>query len=324
MKNTYSTHYWTLRAVFIFVLISSFSAFSQDSLHWINKNAYELKSDPSSGNDDLSFLRKELSGKTVVGLGEASHGTREFYNQKARIIEYLINECNFKLLAFEFQQSLIAPINLYVLTGDGNLKELMAQMALYNTEEIYNLFQLIRQYNKDKATDDKVVITGFDHQDYWSDPYTRDKYMAENLINSMRLRKTKTMVWTHNVHIMKDTIANPLTMGSHLNQHFGNAFYAIGFDTFKGTVNVLNDGQFEEHAFQAKDSTFSTLLAQVKYKSFFLPFPIGSPITGTTSLITNIYSNWQDFKPLAIKPGLDFDGLIFIKDTSASVKLKQE
>jgi erythromycin esterase-like protein len=325
MKNAYSTPYWMkFKVSFIFVFIFAFNASGQDTLNWINQNAYELKSDSTSTNNDLSFLLKELSGKTVVGLGEASHGTREFYIQKTRIIEYLINKCDFKLLSFEFQQSLMAPINRYVQTGEGNLKVLMKEMALYTTEEIYNLFQLIRQYNKDKHSDDKVVITGLDHKDYWPDPYTRDKYMTENLIKSHEIKKSKAIVWTHNVHLMKDTTSNSMAMGSYLNQHFKNAFYAIGFDTFKGTVNVLNDGQFEEHAFQAKESTFSTLLAQAKYSSFFLPFPKESPFTGKTSLITNIYSNWQDLKPLPIKPGIDFDGIVFIRDTSASIKLSQE
>jgi erythromycin esterase-like protein len=272
MKNSYPTHYLIkFQVSFIFVLLFTFSASGQDTLNWINKNAYELKADPSTASKDLSFLLQELSGKTVVGLGEASHGTKEFYVQKTRIIDFLINKCNFKLLAFEFQQTYMAPINRYIQTGEGNLKVLMKEMALYNTEEIYNLFQLIRQYNKDKAPGDKVALTGLDHQDYWPDPYTRDKYMTENLIKSYEIKKSKTIVWTHNVHIMKDTTSNSMAMGSYLNQHFKNAFYAIGFDTFKGTVNVLNNGQFEEHAFQAKESTFSTLLAQQSTVRFFFP-----------------------------------------------------
>ncbi|WP_432710027.1 erythromycin esterase family protein [Pedobacter sp.] len=325
MKNACSNHGRRIRmASFMFFVLFAFTASGQDSLNWINKNAYEIHSNPTLGNNDLSFLLKELNGKTVVGLGEASHGTREFYVQKARIIAYLINHCNFKLLAFEVPQSLITPINIYVQSREGNLKEFMAKIGLYNTEEIYNLFQLISQYNKDKALDEKVVITGFDHKDYWPDPYSRDKYMTENLVKSYEVKKSKTIVWTHNVHIMKDTTSNSLAMGSYLNQHFKNAFYSIGFDTFKGTVNVLNNGEFEEHHFQAKEGTLSTLFEQVKYKSFFLPFPFESPFNGKTIHITNIYSNWQEFKPLPIKPGVDFDGIIFIRDTSASVKLSKE
>jgi len=60
-----------------------------------------------------------------------------------------------------------------------------------------------------------------------------------------------------------------------------NEFYAIGFDTFKGTVNVLNGSEFQEHAFQADESIFSNVLAQAKHKSFFLPFRKDGPFTGT-------------------------------------------
>ncbi|MEJ5962723.1 erythromycin esterase family protein [Pedobacter immunditicola] len=321
MKNVYSIHWIKFRISFIFLLLFAFTATGQVSLSWVNKNAYELKSDAT--NKDLLFLSKELKGKNIVGLGEASHGTREFYLQKARIIEYLINKCEFKLLCFESPQATMAPINIYLQTGEGNLRELMRHMYLYSTEEIFNLFERIRQYNKGKVTEDKVVLMGMDHEDYWGDPYTRDKLMTENLIRSYKVRKSKTIVWTHNVHMLKDTISNSLAMGSYLNQHFGNAFYAIGFDTFKGMVNVLHDGEFEMLTFQAQANSLSNMLAQARYKTFFLPFPQQSPFIGTTSLITNIYANRQEPKPLPIKPGVDFDAIIFIRDTSASIKLSQ-
>lgn len=326
MKNAYSTPRWTRFTISIlFLLLFTFIASGQESLNWINGNAYELKSDSDSTNNDLSFLHNELRGKSIVGLGEASHGTREFYVQKARIVEFLISKCDFKLLAFEFQQSLIAPINIYLQTGQGNLKELMKYMALYNTEEIYSLFQRIRKYNKDKTSENRVVLIGVDNKDYWKEPYTRDKLMTENLIKFYEYRKSKTIVWTHNVHIMKDTTSNSFAMGLYLNQCFKNEFYAIGFDTFKGAVNVLDDGEFEVHTFQAEASSFSSMLAQAKYKLFFVPFRKGDPFTGTTTSITNIYSNWQGPpKPLQMKPGVDFDGIIFIRNTSPSIILGGE
>ncbi len=325
MKNAYSTHYRTKFSISILVgLLFAFSASGQESLRWINENAYELNSD-SDSTDDLSFLLSELKGKSIVGLGEASHGTREFYVQKARIIEYLISKNNFKLLAFESPQSVMTPINLYLQSGEGNLKELMKNMALYSTEEIYHLFQRIRGYNKDKAVEDKVVLIGLDSEDYWSDPYTRDKFMTENLIKIQEGRESKTIVWTHNVHIMKDTASNSLAMGSYLNEHFKNEFYAVGFDTFKGAVNVLNQSEFEAHTFQAEASSFSSVLAQAKDKLLFLAFHNDSPFTGTTTFITNIYANWQEPpKPLQIKPGVDFDGIVFIRDTSPSIRLARD
>ena len=295
----------------------------QASLSWINNNGHELKPDSAPANEDLTFLLKELKDKRVVGLGEASHGTHEFYMQKGRMIRYLITNGGFRSLAFEFPQPIIVPINNYLNTGKGNLKDLMRDMALYSTEEIYQLFEWIRDYNISKASEDRVMLIGLDNENYWSDPLTRDKWMAENLISWQQANKTKSIVWTHNVHLVKDTTSNYQSMGYHLKQQFGNKFYAIGFDTYEGTVNVLNGDEFEPHTFQSGENSFSATLAQAKHHSFFLPFPDDSPIAEVTSFITNIYSNWQEFKPLPIKPGADFDALVFIRNTTASIRLKQ-
>jgi erythromycin esterase-like protein len=125
----------------LFILLTAATAYGQDeATSWINKNAYSLEPDSTSTDDGLLFLNEELKGKTIVGLGEASHGTSEFYVQKGRIIKHLISECDFKLLSFELPQSFAVPINQYLQSGQGNLKELMRPMALYSTEEIYSLF----------------------------------------------------------------------------------------------------------------------------------------------------------------------------------------
>lgn len=316
-----------LKYLLVFILLTAATAYGQEeAISWINENSYALKLDSSSTDDDLSFLSRELRGKTVVGLGEASHGTREFYLQKGRIIERLITKEDFKLLSFEFASSFIAPINQYLQSGQGDLKELMRPMALYNTEEIYRLFQWISEYNKNKSTKNKVVLTGFDNEDFWGNPLTRDKFMAENIIKSHELKKRKTIIWTHNVHIAKDTtMAKFPTMGLYLKKHFGKKFYAVGFDTYQGSVNVLNQSRFfEMHTFEGKQNTLSDIFAKAKYEAFYLSFTTKpSPFTGTTSFITNIFSNWQELTPLPIRPGVDFDGMVFIRNTSASVKLGQ-
>lgn len=294
-------------------LLMAFNATAQtDDLNWINKNAHAL--------DDLSFLSTELGDKTVVGLGEASHGTSEFFTQKARIVEYLVTNAHFKRLLFECPQSLLAPINEVLQSGQGNLEELMKPMALYNTKEIYGLFLWIERYNEGKAAGDKVALDGFDREDYWADPFTRDKYMAENVVKAYEAGKYKTIVWAHNVHILKDTTNKYPAMGLYLEQRFGAAFYAIGFDTYEGAVNVLHDGEFEAHTFNGVPGSFSGTLAKAGLGAFFLPLEKG-PLTGTTVAVTNFYSNWQGFKPLPVVPGADLDALVFIRQTSASVKL---
>lgn len=182
------------------------TCYSQDEgPKWINENAHVLAADTAVSSTDLQFLTTELKNNIVFGLGEPSHGSREVFNQKRRVIEYLILHLHYKQIGFEFGESYISPINQYLINGTGDLKTLMKEMVLYNTEEIYHLFQFIKQNNDKQPPAEKISIFGFDRQAYAADPFTRDKFMAANVVTEQSSHKSKTIVWAHNVHIAKDT-----------------------------------------------------------------------------------------------------------------------
>lgn len=309
----------------VLVLTATFGFSQNKAIKWINKNAHPIKSDHSNV-DDFSFLKSELKDKTVVALGEASHGTHEFFFQKGRMIKFLITKLGYKTLGFEFPESFITPVNQYLQGEKDDLKKIMDNFFMYQTEEIYNIFQWIKEYNNTQAKENKVVVFGYDKEDYQSRPLERDKLMAENAINYLKPRPAKSIFWAHNVHLGKDTtMARFEAMGYHLKKEYGNQYYALCFDTYQGTVNVLSDGAFEKHEFTAAINSFSELFATAKYASFYVSFLKENPLNGQRNLITNIYSNWdpnpQKKKSLPMKPGIDFDGLFFIKTTSASKKL---
>ncbi len=315
---------WLRTLAFSTVLLFSSAAFAQDTrLDAINKKAYALSLDSTAADKELSFLSKELQGKTVVAIGEASHGTHEFYALKTRMIDYLVRNCGFKAILFEFQKNMIDPLNTYLQSGKGDLKALMQGMALYNTKEIYSLFERMRKYNIGKDASERITLAGVDREEYWGDPIGRDKQMAANLINYNDSTKRKAILWTHNVHALKDTTIDAEPMGYHLKQHFGDKFYVMVFDTYQGTVNVLNNGAFEAHDFKSGDDGLTGLLARAGHKVFYLPVHgAANPLGTEVRKIMNIYSNWQEPKPLPVRPGVDFDAIIFVKDTSASVKLE--
>ncbi|MCW5936307.1 MAG: erythromycin esterase family protein [Fimbriimonadaceae bacterium] len=50
---------------------------------------------------DLGFLRQELRGKSLVQLGEATHGTAEFYLLKTRLVKFLHDELGYDTLILE-------------------------------------------------------------------------------------------------------------------------------------------------------------------------------------------------------------------------------
>nr|MBC7612434.1 erythromycin esterase family protein [Pseudopedobacter sp.] len=309
------------------LFLTTATVYGQDStINWLNKNCQPLKFDTTSNDDDeLHFLNKLLKDKTIIGLGEASHGTREFYYQKSRIVEYLVQKEGYKMLALEAPSNIVAPINKYIQEGEGDLKSMLKSMGLYNSKEMYNLCVWLKGFNKVKSTNEKVEIIGFDSEGYWQDPFTRDELMAGSFIKKYAINKFKTILWAHNLHIAKDvTMAKYKAMGYYIKKEFGDNFYAIGFDTYKGSVNVLNNnGELESHEFAGNEDTFSTLFAKVEYPQFFIDLTKeNNPLTNSVNKITNIYSNWKTPTPLPIRIGSDFDGIIFIRESSASIGLE--
>jgi erythromycin esterase-like protein len=310
---------WMTTCMLLFVGITT--SYSQDAdTKWINENAHVLAADTAVSPADLQFLTAELKNNIVFGLGESSHGSKEIFNQKRRIIEYLIVHLGYKQIGFEFSESYIGPINQYLANGTGDLKILMKDMVLYNTEEIYHLFQFIKQYNDKQPAAKKISVFGFDREEYAGDPFTRDKFMADNIANEQRSHKSKTIVWAHNVHIAKDTtMAQFRGMGYYLQQKFDKSFYVLGFDTFNGSVTVITKDGLTAQRFETPKGSFSEMFSKADHPTIFIPFNVKpNPFSGTKNKITNIYANWTAERTLPIIPGVDFDAILFIKTTTAS------
>ncbi|MBJ6145162.1 erythromycin esterase family protein [Hymenobacter sp. BT559] len=384
-------------------------------LAWINAHAQPLRSvaeaNATDNDKDLAFLARTLRGTTLCGLGEASHGTHEFYLTKLRLVRYLVTHLHYQHLGLEYEAGAIEQLNAYVQTGQGDARALLRPLHLYATEELYQLVQWVAAYNQTQALDNRVTLFGFDtnytpayqaaaaaiclayvqqhpaqvpvataaepvltkiktsstsalfeladaevaalHQataavqavpsggsdaafqrfaqqltlldegTRLGDPLARDPFMADNIVAYQSLHPGNTMLWGHNVHLAKDTtMTNYRGTGYYLRRHYGAGYYALGFDTYQGQVNVLAKGEFATESFTAQPTSFSALLAQAKYPVFFLPLPATSPLGTGIRLITHINSNWSKQRELPMRPGVDFDGLVFVRQTTASIPLK--
>jgi erythromycin esterase-like protein len=297
-----------------------------DTLKWINEHAREIRTNGNTDDlSDWSFLKKELEETQIIGIGEASHGTHEFYTEKARIIRYLIEKCGFRTIAFEAPGSMMMPIDSFIRTGQGDLKKVMKGMGLYGAEEIYQLFLGLADYNQTALAGKRVKLIGIDKPEYWSDPISRDGFMAENLRKVITDLGIKTILWAHNVHLQKDTTAQYLAMGGFLKKFFGNRYFALALDTYQGSVSILSQQrQFETHTFETDPATFSAMLSKARLRQFYLKFnPSKDPFKGRMVYMTNIYANWTEPKPkpVPIHPGIDFDAVLFIKSTTASKEI---
>jgi erythromycin esterase-like protein len=132
---------------------------------WIQGAAIPLAT-PVAGNgfDDMQPLKKVVGDARIVSLGEATHGTREFFQLKHRMLEFLATEMGFTIFSIEASMPEAYRLNDYVLHGKGDPARLIAGMYFWtwNTEEVLDMVLWMRKFNE--SGKGPVQFTGFDMQ----------------------------------------------------------------------------------------------------------------------------------------------------------------
>lgn len=134
---------------------------------WLRRHAIPLSTvEPGSGFGDLEPLKPVIGGARIVALGEATHGTREFFQLKHRLLEFLVSEMGFTTFAIEANWPESQAVNDYVLYGRGDPAKVLAglQFWTWDTQEVLDLIVWMRQYNARRTDETKVTFTGFDAQ----------------------------------------------------------------------------------------------------------------------------------------------------------------
>jgi len=134
-------------------------------IDWIRNNAISLKT-PEAGNgfDDMRPLRALIGQARIVSLGEATHGSREFFQLKHRMLEFLAGEMGFGIFSIEANMPEAYRLNDYVLEGKGDPAQLLRGMYFWtwDTEEVLAMIRWMREFNQ--SGKGRVQFTGFDMQ----------------------------------------------------------------------------------------------------------------------------------------------------------------
>jgi erythromycin esterase-like protein len=128
----------------------------------------------TGGPQDYDPLMELVGDNRFVLLGEATHGTREFYRERARITRRLIEEKSFGDIAIEGDWPEAERVNRFVrgLDGAGTAEEALSGFREFPTwmwanEEFRDLVVWLRERNARLPPGDRAGVYGLDLYDLW-------------------------------------------------------------------------------------------------------------------------------------------------------------
>jgi erythromycin esterase len=130
---------------------------------------------PLDNSEDLEPLMQRIGNARYVLLGEASHGTAEYYDWRRRISQRLIREKEFSFIAVEGDWPDCYRVNRYVKgrpdSGKG-AREVLYEFHRWPTwmwanDEVVDLAEWLRKHNDGLPEDRKVGFYGLDVYSLW-------------------------------------------------------------------------------------------------------------------------------------------------------------
>lgn len=123
----------------------------------------------------LNPLIDAAADKKLVLLGEASHGTHEYYIWRDSISRRLIIEHGFNFIVVEGDFASLYEINRYVKGLPGAAASAMEAMSgldrwpqwMWKNHEVLNLVHWLKEFNSERLPENRVGFYGMDVYDEW-------------------------------------------------------------------------------------------------------------------------------------------------------------
>jgi erythromycin esterase len=135
---------------------------------WLRAQALAFDTtDPNADFADLLPLKAIIGDARLVALGEATHGTHEFFEMKHRLLRFLVQELGFNTFAIEANLPEAYRVDDYVRTGQGDAAQVLAGLYFWtwNTQEVLDQIEWMRAYNA-QTPGAPLHFVGFDMQSF--------------------------------------------------------------------------------------------------------------------------------------------------------------
>ena len=126
---------------------------------------------PFESDADLTPLLEAIGDAKIVMLGEASHGTSEFYSVRAKLSKLLIEQKGFSSIAVEGDWPAAQHVNRYVkgyTTEQQEAREVLQAFGRWPTwmwanEEIAEFIDWLKMNNTSRSPEQRVGFYGIDY-----------------------------------------------------------------------------------------------------------------------------------------------------------------
>ena len=143
---------------------------------------------PLKDKGDLDPLMKYIGDAKYVLLGEASHGTHEYYTWRMKITQRLIEEKGFSFVAVEGDWPDCYRLNRYVknyLNSGKSAKEVLGAFNrlptwMWANWEVVAFAEWMKKYNKELSVDKKIGFYGLDVYSLWESMNAIIEYLEKN------------------------------------------------------------------------------------------------------------------------------------------------
>ncbi|MBX7052761.1 MAG: erythromycin esterase family protein [Flavobacteriales bacterium] len=191
-----------LRSLFCVVLLTiALSLCSQQKvvLSGLEETVYPFSLDEGGISTNWQGLKNLFLEKKIIAMGEATHGTHEFFETKMKVFQFLVEECHYRVFAIEASYGAEMYVNDYVSGKTNDIALAMKYLDWpWGTEEVKNLVEWIRQYNHGKEASDQIAFYGFDMQNISIGiQYLSEAYFQDSSTCSMSFQKIAHMLTDH-------------------------------------------------------------------------------------------------------------------------------
>ncbi len=142
---------------------------------------------PLQTSSDLSAMMQDIGERAVVMLGEASHGTHEYYTWRSAISKRLIKEKDFNFIAVEGDWPDCYKINRYIkgYSDAGNSVEDVLRgfdrwpTWMWSNWEVASLVEWLKEYNSGLPSERKIGFYGLDVYSLWDSMKAMMDYLED-------------------------------------------------------------------------------------------------------------------------------------------------